>query len=373
MILKNTGYLEMAERVKKTGSPIIIYGVGMIGQIVVPYIINQYSLQEYVDCFVDIDRRKQGKKIKIGSRELDIASTDILNETDGNVVLLITNSKFFSVIEFLDTISNLDKAEAYIIPLMQLYELPLCKAPFIVRRTEKPIIPKIIHYCWFSGKPMPDFLQDCIKTWEEMCPNYRIVCWNEDNYDVEKIPYIKEAYEHQKYGFISDVARLDILYHYGGIYMDTDVTLLRKLDELLYQPAFVGVEKWGNINTGGCVGAVAGHFMIKEMLEYRCGFHFLLEDGSLNTETNGIYETIPFLEHGMRVDNTMQIVNDVTVYPSSVFHPYDYISEEEKIEEWTISKHHFYGGWMEKKDYEERKITRKKYMQIIERMERKEN
>lgn len=359
----------MARRIKEFNSRIVIYGAGMIGQIVVPYMIEKYCLQEYVDCFVDLDRRKQERRIKIGDEKVKVFSPDILREIDDRFVLLITNSNFYPVIEFLDNLQNLEQTEVYIIPIMQIYELRSAKAPCITRITEMPVIPKKIHYCWFSGRSMPEFLQDCVKTWKKLCPDYEVICWSEDNYDVKRIPYAKEAYEQQRYGFVTDAARLDLLNQYGGIYMDTDVTMLRNLDELLYQPAFVGVEKWGNINTGGCVGAVPGHPMIKEMLEYRSRFHFLLEDGSLNTETNGIYETIPLLKYGMRIDNSMQIVNGMTVYPSSVFHPYDYMSEEESIEEWTFCKHHFYGGWMGKSVLNERRNTQKKYQKILKRIE----
>ncbi len=149
--------------------------------------------------------------------------------------------------------------------------------------------------------------------------------------------------------------------------MDTDVSLLKNLDTLLYQPAFTGVEKWGNINTGGMAGAMPRHPMIKEMLEYRKQFHFLMEDGSLNMETNGMYETVPYIRHGMKISNELQYVNNVTVYPSSVFHPYDYMSCEKKIQKSTFSVHHFYGGWMDGSDFEERSSTQKKYHEILKR------
>ncbi len=223
-------------------------------------------------------------------------------------------------------------------------------------------------YCWFSEKPMPLFLQECVQSWRELCPDYEIKEWNEKNYDVADIPYVEEAYKNGSYGFVADVARLDILYQYGGVYLDTDVTLLKSLDELLYQPAFVGVEKWGNINTGGGCGAVAHHPMIREMLEYRKCFHFLQKDGSRDTATNGLYETIPFLRHGMKVDNTMQIINGVTIYPSCVFHPYDYMSCEDSRTEATIAKHHFYGGWMDKQELHDRQDTQRMYRSILKRM-----
>lgn len=95
-----------------------------------------------------------------------------------------------------------------------------------IRISETPLIPKVIHYCWFSEKEIPEKYQKCIESWEKCCPDYEIKRWDESNYDISKNPYMKEAYEHQKWGFVPDYARLDILYHYGGIYIDTDVELV---------------------------------------------------------------------------------------------------------------------------------------------------
>lgn len=369
MILRNTGYADLAEHIKNSASRVIIYGAGMIGQIVVPYMITKYNLFRYVDCYVDKDKRKQMQKIAAGPYKYTVKAPDILQEIDDKVILLITNSNFFEVIDFLDKIPELNHTEGYIIPMMQIYEQQSAEKISVSKFREKQIIPKTIHYCWFGKKEMPGFLQKCVDSWRSVCPGYEIICWNEDNYDVSRIPYMEEAFEKKKYGFVTDVARLDILYRYGGIYIDTDVTLLRNLDGLLYQDAFTGVEKWGNINTGGCCGAVKHHLMIKKMLDYRSGFHFMREDGSLNIETNGWYETMPFLKAGMRVDNTMQRIEDVTIYPSGVFHPYDYMSCESHLEEYTYAIHHFYGGWMEKSDLENRKKTQERYGKMLERMQ----
>ena len=108
--------------------------------------------------------------------------------------------------------------------------------------------------------------------------------------------------------------------------------------------------------------------MIKEMLDYRLKYPFVYENGSLNIETNGLYETMPFIRHGFRVDNTLQIVNDMIVFPASVFHPYDYMSCEEKIEDNTIGIHYFYGGWMDEEDRKNRANTQDKYEAILQRI-----
>lgn len=372
MVLKNCRYSELAEKIKVENSRIVIYGAGMIGQIVVPYFIRSFALEEYVECYVDRDSRKQGRYVKIGSCRYKICSPECLGLLSKHMVLLLTNSKFYPVIEFLDRIQIPDSVECYIVPLIQLLETEEQENVQIGKLVSEQMIPRKIHYCWFGGKEMPEFLRRCMDTWRRHCPDYELICWNEDNYDVGRIPFASEAYREKKYGFVTDVARLDILYEHGGIYMDTDVSLIKKLDELLYQPAFTGVEKWGNINTGGMAGAVPMHPMIKEMLEYRKKFHFTIEGGSLNMETNGFYETVPFIKHGMRVDGSLQYINGMTVYPAQAFHPYDYMSCQTKTKKSTFSIHHFYGGWMEKEDQLNRGNTQAAFLSVMERINKSE-
>ena len=356
MNLRKTSYTEFVQNIKKNNSRVYVYGAGMIGQIVIPYIIETYKLYEYIECYVDMDKRKTGKKIAVGSFEYEVKTPDVLNDVSVNSVIMLTNSKFFSVIDFLDKIEALRNVDCYIIPMMQKVE-------------QRVSIPKTIHYCWFGGMEIPDFLKECIESWQEVCPDYEIVRWDETNYDVSKFIFTKQAAENRKYGFITDVARLDILYEYGGIYLDTDVKLIKPFGELLFNKGFVGVERWGNINSGGGIGAVPRHPMIKEMLDYRLKYPFILEDGTQNIETNGLYETMPFIRHGMRIDNTLQINNDMTASPASVFHPYDYMSCEEKIEDSTVSIHYFYGGWMDNSDKQNRTNTQDKYKEILKRIE----
>lgn len=352
MNLKKTSYSELARNIIKNNSRVIIYGAGMIGQIVVPYIVEKFRLHDYIDCYVDMDKRKTGEKIAIGYYEYDIRTPDVLNKVKDNPVILLTNSKFYPVLNFLENIESIKNSDCYIIPVMQKLE-------------QRTSIPKIIHYCWFGGGELPDFLKKCMESWSKICPDYEIKRWDENNFDVSKYTYTKQAAENKKYGFITDVARLDILYEYGGIYLDTDVKLLKPFDDLLYNKGFVGVECWGNINSGGGMGAVPHHPMIREMLDYRLKYPFIFKDGTQNLETNGLYETMPFIRHGMRIDNTLQIINGMTVYPASVFHPYDYMSCEERIENNTVSVHYFYGGWMDDDDKKNRAATQKKYVEIF--------
>ena len=118
-------------------------------------------------------------------------------------------------------------------------------------------IPKVLHYCWFGGAPKPKNIQNCIRSWKKYCPDYEIIEWNEQNFDVSQSLYTRQAYDARRWAFVADYARLKILYEQGGIYMDTDVELLRSLDDLLVYPAFFGFQHNNEVATGLGFGAEA--------------------------------------------------------------------------------------------------------------------
>ena len=104
------------------------------------------------------------------------------------------------------------------------------------------MIPKKIHYCWVGGNSKPPLVKKCIQSWKKYCPDYEIIEWNESNYDISKNIYMKQAYEAKKWAFVTDYMRLDIIYEHGGIYLDTDVELIKNIDDLLSNEAFAGIE-----------------------------------------------------------------------------------------------------------------------------------
>ena len=368
--LHNATLEDIAGRIKKEKLRIVVYGAGMIGKIVVPDMIERYYLSENIACYIDGDTRKQGKQIMVGGKPVTICSPKVLDSLLQNVFLFITNSNYSAVLAALDKNEHLNGMDAVIIPVIQALSVKerVNGSAIILRRYSEERIPKVIHYCWFSGKEMPDHLKKCVDSWHRFCPDYEIKRWDESNYDVSKNSYMKQAYEAKKWGFVPDYARLDILYNYGGFYLDTDVELIKSLDALRNQWGFCGVEKWGNINMGGCSGAVKQHPMIKKLLDYRENIPFIREDGTYNLETCCVYETKPFIEEGMTVDNTTQRIQDMTVFSSDYFHPYDYMSGETCITKNTYSIHHFNGGWLDEKKRGERKQTAEAYKKILKRM-----
>lgn len=332
--------------VRKQNAKIVIYGAGVIGKVALPAWIENEGLGEAVLFVADADSRKWDSSLQIAGRDIRICSPERLKEIDEEFVILITASRYETILRYLDGMKELLETNVYIFPQMLTRECRSFEKQMIEKKSEEPMIPKVIHYCWFGKGVMPDELKRYMESWRRFCPDYRIMEWNEDNYDIEKHVYTRQAYHRKKWGFVPDIARLEILYNNGGIYLDTDVELVQSLDQLLYQPGFVGVEKWGVINVGGGCGVVPHHPMIRKLLDYRLKFPFEWADGSLNLESSGSYESEPFLDRGFRPDNTTQIVDGMTVYTSDFFHPFDYVSRELCITENTFGIHHFTGSWV---------------------------
>lgn len=372
MRLRNSDYFNFAEKVKGENKKIIVYGAGMIGQTIIPYILEKYDLQDYLICFIDTDDRKKNQFVNISNKKYKIESVEYLKDKANESILLISNSKYYDVVEELDKIQQLHELEAYIFPIMKItsgYDFAITDEVKKIKYLDEVKIPKIINYCWFGKGEMSSKLKECIVSWQRFCPDYEIKLWNEENFDINKYEYTKQAYSAGKYSFVTDLARLDILYKYGGIYLDTDVKIIKKFDDLLYQNGFIATEKWGNINSGGGCGFVAGHPMLKELIDYRKQFSFIRADGTHNIETNGFYETMIFRKYGYKPDNMLQQVNDVTVYPSYVFHPYDYISQKNECRKETHSIHTFAGTWMDESDMINRKQSQDKFNSIMQRIQ----
>ncbi|KDE63559.1 glycosyltransferase family 32 protein [Fusobacterium necrophorum] len=211
------------------------------------------------------------------------------------------------------------------------------------------MIPKKIHYCWFGHNPFPEDFKKYLETWKKFCPEYEIKEWNEENFDLSLIPYTKEAYKNKKWAFITDYVRLYALYTEGGIYLDTDVEILRNLDYFLELKAFSGFENKKSIPTG-IMGSESQLPIFKEMLDYYKNIHFENEDGSLNLQTNVVTITEHFKKKGMRLDNSKQTIEDFTFFPKEYFCPKDYRTLDIKITENTYTIHHFASSWIPKRN-----------------------
>lgn len=216
------------------------------------------------------------------------------------------------------------------------------------------MIPKVIHYCWFGQGKMSDLALKCIESWRKGLSDYEIKEWNEDNFDLDMYPYTREAYDNRKFAFVTDVVRLYALYREGGIYMDTDVEVLKSLDAFLKYDAVSGFESETQISTG-LIASREGHPLFKELLDEYKEIHFKQADGSLDMTTNVVRITNTCLKYGFVPNNRLQTVNGFTFFPKEYFCPKSYDDGKIYLTENTVTIHHFAGSWLTPKQ----KITEK--------------
>lgn len=213
-------------------------------------------------------------------------------------------------------------------------------------------IPHIIHYCWFGGNPLGEKEQTCIESWKKFLPGYEVVCWDESSWDVRCCGYVSEAYDAKKWAFVSDYARLDILYRYGGLYFDTDVELIKPIEDILEHGPFMGFETdWSgetdcNVNPGLGLAANPGLGLFKSILESYENEHFVNSDGSFNQTTIVARTTRMLSTLGLQQRCGIQEVAGITIYPSEYFNPKDFATGVIKITENTRSIHHFSMSWL---------------------------
>lgn len=222
-------------------------------------------------------------------------------------------------------------------------------------------IPKIIHYCWFGRNPLPPLALKCIESWRKYLPDYEIKEWNEDNFDITITPYVEEAYHMKKYAFVSDFARFWALYHYGGVYFDTDVELIKPIDDILERGPYMGLEELINgytyqglsaLPAAGLGMAVYPHFEpLRDMMQYYYCHHFISWRGKPK------YKTVVQIVTDILLDRGAEIAPDrisecagLYLYPDEYFSPAVDVAEDKSVvittTDNTRSIHHYAGSWV---------------------------
>lgn len=204
------------------------------------------------------------------------------------------------------------------------------------------MIPKIIHYCWFGRGAKPKLAQKCIASWKKYCPDYEIIEWNEDNFDIHMNGYTRMCYEQKKYAFLSDYVRLLVVAEHGGIYFDTDVELLRPIDALLEHEAFFGFETPEYVASGLGFGSVPHGKVIDAMV---AEYDFLL-DGTQGTRGCPRLNTSALVKLGLKQDGSCQTVADAVILPSDYLNPYESATGRVKKTKNTVSIHWYSAAWM---------------------------
>lgn len=209
------------------------------------------------------------------------------------------------------------------------------------------MIPKIIHYFWLGGGDPPEKDQRCIESWRRICPDYEIVRWDESNYDVNKNRYMAQAYKAKKWGFVSDYGRLDIIATHGGIYLDTDVELVRPLDDLLVYEGYAGFARDAFVNPGLGFAAGSHHPVIEHMMRVYDSLEFMRSDGTLNMVAIPHYASASLEELGFAMNDELQVINGFALLPHRYLDPLDEGTGKVDLTEDTHSVHWYFGSWLD--------------------------
>ena len=207
-------------------------------------------------------------------------------------------------------------------------------------------IPKVIYYCWFGYGKLPKLAEKCIKSWKKYCPDYKIVCINEENFDVRQNRYAAEAYEAGKWAFVSDYARLKVLHDNGGIYLDTDVELIKPLDKLIAESGYMGFDDNGVISTGLGFACEKGNELVRTLIEDYNDISFILSDGTYDITPCPDRNTKAMIKLGLDIDSKDQVFMGIRMLPEDYLCPMKYYTGRKKLTKNTHSIHHFCASWI---------------------------
>ena len=301
---------------------------------------------------VDNNPEKQGKQLEVNSRRIPIENVEKLKKED-NYIILITVSLVYqkSICEQLLSLGLDENTECYSLPLMTYNFAETdnnCVKEYFDKHTVMVNTPKI-HSFWFSGEEKPDLYKRCIDSWYRHCPDFEIIEWTAKNYDVTKNRYMKEAFEHKKWAFVSDYARLDVIYQYGGIYMDMDVELLAPISLLLNADSFFCRQDDGYLELGSGFGAKAGDSLVGDMLETYKNRKLILEDGKVDMTAQPEWLSEVLKKHGIDKCYDSQIIGNCLILSN------DYITcytDKNSIQNAKMGVHWHNGAWLDDRDRE---------------------
>lgn len=320
-------------------------------------------IEDRIVNYVDNNTALAHTKSLLNGKEIEIITlNEMLQKIRRDDIILIGTFRFKEVIDQLDSISAIKANDCYILKfLMEDFDNFPIEKPCFPKQAK---IPKKIHYFWFGGNALGDLEKRCIDSWQKYCPDYEIIRWDENNYDYKKNRYAKEAYEKGKYAFVSDYARLDVVYNEGGIYFDTDVEIIKPIDDLLGYDGFMGFETNSLINSGSGIGGVAGLELFRALRDAYNSFSFALDKGRYNDLTNVYIQSKELKSYGLALNNSFQVINNIAFFPAEFFSPISYLSGNSYVSSNTFSIHRFSSTW-QTTDSTDYRMNQQKYINDI--------
>ncbi|MCC6093443.1 MAG: hypothetical protein LIV24_00220 [Eubacterium sp.] len=339
--LKPMSIHQLKELIK--GKKVICFGTGLQGQRVAMYFYI-WGLEDNLIAYADNNRSKVGGSVSYQGKDIPIISAeDILNYDPDKIFILITSIYYEQIYEGLNNI--LSGVDIQVASLDETSDVELESSTYLApsKENDNPIIPKIIHYAWFGGNK-PESITRNIENWKKLCPDYEFIEWNESNYDIKKNKYMYQAYQKQIWGFVPDYLRLDVLYKYGGIYLDTDIELIKKPDQLLFQKCFGCIDGSLTMNLGSGFGSVPNMDIIRKLRDYYDDCKFVRQDGSVDKTSCGTHSLKVLIKYGIEINNKFQNVDGMNIYPM-IFQGKNQHSGKVKVTDKTFWIHHGNMSW----------------------------
>ena len=351
--------------------PVIVIGAGKRAV----WLLNTYDLNyKYV---VDSDEKKEGKVIEGEKVSLKIQGWEYLEEHyEKNDLIIVTPSYGYQ--ELTDRIETiLERPDVLVLAYSSALQWDIerirqSRDPFEITKGKENKIPKTIHYFWFSGDPYPDKVKRCLDSWHKFCPDYEFKLWSLENYKTDNV-FCNEALSKKVWAFASDFGRCDVLYRYGGIYMDLDVELIKPLDDLLYDDGFFCFESKEGVDPGSGMGCTKCNEVFEKICKKYENLHFINEDGTFNKVDILKQYTSVLEDYGLKKTGRYQLVNGIAVYPPLVFSPYSYQTGIDSRYGNTYGIHHWVSAWIseeQRMEMENRKRTLTTYIQQIGGLEK---
>ena len=307
------------------------------------------KLDQYITSVADNNTSKQGGNIAInGCDKPIIPPHKLLEMNEKDIAILITSDVYaYEIYRQLEDMFKEKDIDIFVLSLMISEHVDDISDKYLSADTQNTdhMIPKIIHYFWFSGEEKTGLTAKCIESWKRACPEYELKEWNADNYDVTVNPFAHEAFKHKKWAYVSDYARLDVVYKYGGIYLDLDVVLFKKLDALLHHDFFAGFGPIRDIEAAA-FGARQGCPVVGEMLHLYEGRKF--DPGISMTLLNlqPILLDRFFEKKGFEINGRYQSRDGITLYPRDLFSAKNWFTGAYEMTETALGVHECAGGWV---------------------------
>ncbi len=363
---QHMGFREAIDNLRKAN--IVCWGIGRHFYSSTYIFMKRNNLLSRVYLLIDksvpeIDSNKASELVGCNVLSPETASQHFVE----NTIILISVSNYDSVIESINANPNLNGIswipDKYLIMLQKDEDLLNTVKPSPnYHRFSDIRIPKVINTFWFSNEPIPDRYQCCINSWKKYCPDYEIRIWSLLDYNSRGNRYFEEAISVGKWAFASDYSRIDVISEHGGIYMDLDVEVVKPIDDLLYNDAYMGFEDCERIDCGSGFGATPGNELLMEIRERYANRSFIRPDGTYDQTICPVIYTGVLLEHGLQTNGSFQDVDGITVYPFEYLSAKSFMSGIVYRTENTYTIHHHEGGWLSE---ESKKINNSRYYDVM--------